>query len=289
MIDDSSQRYITACPVGCESRLVETRIMLPEGPLLECAACGQLVSQATRQRYDDTMRAFDDPGYNRPLAGAHERRVRVARRRLGIIAALRGRAPGEMRVLDIGCSRGQFVAAAAEAGFMAEGVEPAARIAAAAREAGLNVHTGFLHDVAFPEGSFDAVTLFEVLEHLKEPLTLMRECRRILKPGGVLCASTGNTQSWTVAAMGGRWDYFHLDQDGGHVSFYNPRSVALLAERSGFKLAKLTTSRVRFTESSQVSAPVHVLGKAAAELLSLPARLAGRGHDMTFYCVTTPS
>lgn len=275
--------YVTACPVGCAAPLAATRIVLREGALLECAECGQLVSQASAGRYADTMRAFDDPDYNQPLAGARERRARVSRRRLARIAALRGTPPAQMRLLDVGCSRGQFVAAAAACGFRAEGVEPAPAIAAAARAAGLNVHTGYLEDAAFADETFDALTLFEVLEHLKDPLTLLRECRRVLKSGGVLCATTGNTRSWTVVAMGARWDYFDLERDGGHVSFYNPRSLALLAQRAGFSVARIETSRVRFTESAQVPRALHVAAKAAAELLSLPARLAHRGHDMIGY------
>jgi 2-polyprenyl-3-methyl-5-hydroxy-6-metoxy-1,4-benzoquinol methylase len=188
-----------------------------------------------------------------------------------------------MRLLDVGCSRGQYVAAAEQFGFSAEGVEPAPRIAAAARAQGLNVHTGLLEEQAFPAASFDAITLFEVIEHLKEPLALMRECHRILKPGGIMCLSTGNTRSWTVAAMRGHWDYFDLEQDGGHVSFYNPHSLALLAERAGFTVADLETTRVRFTERSQVPLVVHTLAKAAAELLSFPAKLLHRGHQMLAY------
>ena len=44
---------------------------------------------------------------------------------------------------------------------------------------------GLLEELCFPDCSFDAVTLFDVIEHVGEPLPLMRECHRILKPGGV--------------------------------------------------------------------------------------------------------
>jgi 2-polyprenyl-3-methyl-5-hydroxy-6-metoxy-1,4-benzoquinol methylase len=229
------------------------------------------------------MESFDALDYNQPTGSELARRTTLARRRLARIRQLRGLAPETMRLLDVGCSRGQYVAAAEQFGFRAEGIEPAPRIAAAARAQGLNVHTGLLDEQCFPAASFDVITLFEVIEHLKEPLSLMRECHRILKPGGIVCLSTGNTRSWTVAAMRGRWDYFDLEQDGGHVSFYNPRSLALLAERTGYTVADIETSRVRFTERSQVPLIVHTLAKAAAELLSLPAKLMRRGHQMLAY------
>ena len=131
--------------------------------------------------------------------------------------------------------------------------------------------------------SFDAITLFEVIEHLKHPLPLLIECRRVLRPGGLLLISTGNTASWTAAAMRERWDYFHIARDGGHISFYNPRSVALLAARAGFTVERIVTTRVKFYEKTDVARWRYVTAKLLAEMLNLPAQLAGRGHDMLVY------
>ena len=80
--------------------------------------------------------------------------------------------------------------------------------------------------------------------------------------------------------MGARWDYFNIAKDGGHVSFYNPRSMALLATRCGFELTRLETARVKFYEKGEVPPWRYALAKAGAEILNLPARLARRGHDM---------
>ena len=236
---ESIQPYITACPVGCGAPLAPTAITLPEGPLRRCTACGQLLSQIGEPAYWQSMRQFDQRQFNLPAPHELERRLKVARRRLSRISALLKQPPAAIRVLDVGCSRGSFLAAGTRLGFHMEGVEPAASIAAAARAQGLNVRTGLLEDIGFAAASFDAVTLFEVVEHLKEPLALLRECRRVRRPGGLLVLSTGNTASWTVAAMQGRWDYFHIAKDGGHISFYNPRSVALLAMRSGFPVERI--------------------------------------------------
>lgn len=282
-MNSAQERYISACPVGCSTPLAVTDIVLPEGPLLACPECGQLVSQASTARYWETMAQFDRADFNQPAGRELKRRFALARRRLARIAALLGKPPVEVRLLDVGCSRGQLIAAAGELGFRAEGVEPAPHIAAAARATGLKVHTGLLEEQHFPDGSFDAVTLFEVLEHLKAPRTLLAECRRVLKPAGVLAISTGNTESWTVAAMGARWDYFQIAKDAGHVSFFNPASIRRLAGNCGFSVARIETARVRFHEKSNVSPWRYAMGKIAAELLNWPARLAGRGHDMLAY------
>ena len=279
MLDDG-RAFISTCPVGCTASLVVTDIVLPEGPLLRCADCGQLISQASAARYWETMAQFDRSDFNQPAGRELERRFTVARRRLTVIAALLNKSPATIRLIDVGCSRGQFVQAAAEQGFEAEGVEPAPHIAAAAQAAGLKVHQGVLEELDLPPGSFDAATLFEVVEHLREPRALLNACHRILKPGGILVISTGNAASWTARVMGARWDYFHISRDAGHVSFFNPASVRLLAARCGYTVERIATARVKFHEKQDVPRPLYFAGKLAAELLNFPARLAGAGHDM---------
>ena len=176
-----------------------------------------------------------------------------------------------------------FRSAATGAGYEAEGVEPAPQIAAAARAAGRHVHTGLLEEQHFGDAQFDAVSLFEVVEHLRSPIALLQECHRILRPGGIMLISTGNGASWTARTMKARWDYFQTRKDAGHISFFNPRSIALLAERTGFETAEVTTTRVRFAEKGDLPGAAFVLAKLAAEILALPARLGGQGHDMLAY------
>ena len=275
--------YVTSCPVGCTAPLVPAEYRLPEGVLRRCSGCGQLLSAVDEKRYWETMATFNAPGFNQPPAHEVQRRRSVANRRLQTLTRLLGKPPAETRVVDIGCSRGQFVGFAGEAGFQAEGVEPAPDIAAAARALGLNVRTGLLEEQRFDDATFDAASLFEVVEHLREPLPLLKECRRILKPGGVLLISTGNAASWTVAAMGARWDYFHIEKDGGHISFFNPASIGIMADNAGFSVERIETARVKFHEKGDASAMTYQLGKLAAELLNVPARYAQRGHDMLAY------
>lgn len=280
---EKKRPYLDSCPVGCLSPLVATDIVLPEGPLRRCHGCGQLVSRCDEERYRQSLSEFDDPQGTLPGPDSLARHVRRSEKCLLRIRRVLKKPPQEIRLLDIGCSTGAFIAVAHRMGFSAEGVEPAPKAARAAQKAGLRVHEGLLEERAFPDQAFDAVTLFEVIEHVRDAVSLVRECHRILRPGGVLVIGTGNTASWAVSFMRSRWEYFHIERHGGHISFFNPCSILLLAERCGFRADSLKTRSMRFFEKEDVHPVVYRLVKVVSELLNLPSQLFGKGHDMQVF------
>lgn len=282
-LDETSSRLIEHCPVGCDAPFVTSAIVLPEGPLLRCAGCGQLVSQCTATQYAHSLALYNTAEGTLPGAESVARHEKVSVRRLHKIFALIGKQPRETRILDVGCSSGAFLMSARKLGVDAEGVEPSAEAAETARKAGLKVFTGFLEAARFPDASFDAVTLIEIIEHLHDSRSLLSECRRILKPGGILLISTPNAASWTAQVMGTRWNGFSLTGMGGHCSFFNPVSIRMIAKRTGFEVVQIETRNVRFFERGQCPQAVHTAAKVVSEFLNWPARLARRGHDMLVF------
>ncbi|MFZ2525462.1 MAG: class I SAM-dependent methyltransferase [Candidatus Ferrigenium altingense] len=229
------------------------------------------------------MKEFDDSQGTLPKAGSEGGRLRRSKKFLDQIAKLLGQPPEKICLLDVGCSSGAFLHAAVKLGFRAEGVEPAPKAAATAQAAGLKVHQGLLQEAGYADGQFDAITLFEVIEHLQHPQDLLQECRRILRPGGILLIGTGNAASWSMAAMGARWEYLSIAKHGGHVSFFSPESIALLGQRAGFGVAAIRTRGVRFCEKGDCATPIHRIAKLAAEFLNIFAALTNKGHDMAVY------
>lgn len=277
-------RLITHCPVGCESELRETDMRLAEGNLLRCTICGHLVSQIGESEYHASMAEFDTPTGTLPSSaaqGRHDQRLAKIFARLRVMLGLR--TTDSFRLLDVGCSTGALMLSAIQCGIEVHGVEPAARAAQSAKAAGLDVFSGTLTEGAYPSAHFQAVTLMEVIEHLREPGDLLSEIYRILTPGGVLVIGTGNAASWTVRLMGARWDYFQIGHHGGHISFFTPDSLRRLAERCGFRVEQLETRRVRFVESYQASNLVFRVLKIVGEVLNPPARWTQNGHDMLVY------
>lgn len=274
------QPLIAACPLGCASNLNATKIILPEGALCRCSVCGQMVSQADADRYASSMLEFDDPRGTAPDPRAAARREQLAHRRVRALAAELGMATEGLRLLDIGCSSGAFLASARKLGCRVQGVEPATRAAESARAQGLEVFNGTLEAARFPAASFDAATLFEVIEHLVAPIDLLQEICRVLRPGGVLLVGTGNADSWTVRKLGAHWDYFSIDRHGGHISFFNPGSMRLAAERAGFATIRIETRNVNLQERFRRRSLRYRASKLLGQALNVPAQRAHRGHDM---------
>ena len=276
-------RYIETCPVGCKGSLQNTDIILSEGCLLRCSVCGQLISQCSQSQYRQSMNEFNIPEGTLPDSDSVERHFRRTRKWLSWISSKLNKPNHEIRLLDVGCSSGAFLTIASKLGFQAEGVEPAPQAAQGACSSGLKVHQGFLEDIKFPANTFDIVTMFEVIEHVRDAFPLLNECHRIIKPGGLLMIGTANTDSWTAGVMKSHWEYFDISRHGGHISFFNPQSIRVLAERSGFKVGSVKTHSVRFLEKEDATPFFYRIAKIIAELMNLPSRIFGKGHDMLIF------
>jgi 2-polyprenyl-3-methyl-5-hydroxy-6-metoxy-1,4-benzoquinol methylase len=281
----AGKRLFEQCPIGCAASLEASGISLKEGPLLRCPSCGHLVSSCTGQAHEASLGQWDSPGGTKPHPRSVARYRQVTARRLRSALRLLRTGSDQPRLLDVGCSSGALLGIATDLGFKVAGVEPAASAAKAAQRAGFEVFDGFLHEAHYPDETFDVITLFEIIEHVANPVDLIVECRRILKRGGVLALNTPNAASWTAMFMAGRWDGFSLTGMGGHVSFFSPSSIRQLARRANLAVAGLETRNVRFYEKSQCHFLVYAIAKNAAQLAALPARIAGRGHDLLVYLV----
>lgn len=144
------------------------------------------------------------------------------------------------RLLDVGCGNGEYLDRMRQLGWEVVGVEPDGSAACIARERlGLEVFAGSLEGAKFPDECFDAITMNHVIEHAGDPIGLLRECRRILKPGGKLMVITPNIQSLGRRILKEAW--LHWDPPR-HLFLFALHSLRLSAERSGLDVQDLRTT-----------------------------------------------
>lgn len=273
---------IEKCPNRCPEPLVPSGLVVRGGgELNRCDACGQLVSACDEAALNDGNKEWDRVEGTWPSPKDYARFLRRRTRDFRFISALVGKPFIKMRLLDVGCSNGAVVATAKEVGFDAEGVDTAELAILDGQRRGLNLHCGYLSDIAFEDARFDAITLYEVIEHVPDSYALIAECARLLKPKGVLLIGTGNVDSWTRVIRKGRWDF--LNSHVGHVNFFSPGSLKVLAPRVGLEVARVDTHSVKLKEQGETSTPVYRLVKVFTEMLNLPASLLGKGHQMEVY------
>ena len=151
----------------------------------------------------------------------------------------------EMRgkLLEVGCGDGSRLARLREQGWDVVGQEIDPQAAESARQRyGLRVHVGELGELSFPDGHFNVVIMNHVIEHVYDPVGIMKECHRILKDGGVFVATTPNIESYGYKVFGPDW--FGLDPPR-HLYLFSRETLKRVAEQAGFESPMIWTSPSR--------------------------------------------
>lgn len=143
------------------------------------------------------------------------------------------------RLLDVGCGSGVLLARMQSLGWEVDGVEVDPGGVAAARARGVRVFQGQLAEQNFPAHQFNAVYSAHVIEHVHDPVGLLRECFRVLKPGGTLAIITPNLGSWGHKHFGSAW--LNLDPPR-HLILFNARTLRRAAEGQGYVVERLDTT-----------------------------------------------
>lgn len=191
-------------------------------------------------------------------------------------------------LLDIGCGHGKFLALMRQFGWKVMGVEPDAEAADVAREKfGIDVVTGTLEEAAFPEDHFEAVTMGHVIEHVYDPIGLLKECHRVLKPNGNLVVTTPNVESLGHRNFQKSW--LPLDPPR-HLHLFPMGNLRACAERAGLKIKSVRTeahsSRWIYAESRIIQMRSD-LPEAALPISNRSLRLKGKGFQLYEYLLGT--
>lgn len=145
-----------------------------------------------------------------------------------LLARLQREHPGG-RVLDVGCAAGRKTSVMRDMGLDVVGLEPYEEGCHLAGEAhGLEVVCAYLQNADLPRESFDAITFFDVIEHVRDPLGDLKAARTLLRPGGAIYLKVPNLRSWQARLLGRWWAVLDPPR---HLHHFTPSSLrhALLA------------------------------------------------------------
>jgi len=219
-------------------------------------------------------------------------------------------------VLEVGCGPGLMLAALHRRGWRVLGIERNEAVAETARRA-LGVEIVATPVEALPaDAQFDLIIMFHVLEHIGEPVALLKECAKRLAPGGHLITNVPNFSSWQSRFAGSKW--LHLDVPR-HLVHYTPQTLSATLERAGLKLSGISFASLEHDPYGWVESTINILTRRtntltrflmgldpfglgvllsfvlgallvpAAMLLSVASWVARRGALMEAAAVTTTS
>ncbi len=235
--DPLAASAMARCPV-CDSDAPLTRLLVKDGfDLYRCVDCDHIVvhpfpsSEELARLYSfaggyQTHAAQDGV----PARAAHpkfaERIARIERHRAG------------GRLLDVGCSYGEFLGVARARGYDVQGVEMNPDTAALAAAQGIPVFAGSLADARFPDASFDIVHAGDVIEHLPDIHDFVSGIRRVLKPGGLFVVATPNHDAFFPRATLALYRVFRIPWSHAtppwHLHQFSVRSLERLLAEHGF-------------------------------------------------------
>jgi len=140
--------------------------------------------------------------------------------------------PQPLGVLDFGCYSGAFLCKL-PSGCRRYGIELSESASAVARQRGVEILGKTIKAIDAKYDNFDCITMFDVIEHLTTPVETLTSLSKLLRPGGTLIISTGDSDSllWRLHPM----SYYYYYNE--HLTFYNARWFRWFAQRAGLRIA----------------------------------------------------
>ena len=220
------------------------------------------------------------------LAGSVEK---VKRETAGFYldAAIRRLGAERGRLLDVGCGRGELMLEAAARGFEVSGVDLSAHAVNTVNErfGAVKATQGHLSDIGFPDEHFDVCVCSDVLEHVRDPVALLSEIRRVLKTGGVLFLVTPSIGRSIARLMREYW--FEIKPE--HLFYFDQETLQSALHRAGFRHIELIPNKKVLTVEYVHSHFRRFHVPALSRLVGLGSRLMPRGIRQRPFDTTTGS
>jgi 2-polyprenyl-3-methyl-5-hydroxy-6-metoxy-1,4-benzoquinol methylase len=209
--------------------------------VLKCSGCGLFYVDPIPSK-ELFNKAYSEEYYTPWLENQRMKRIKMWKSRLETLNNFSRR---QGNLLDAGCGECLFLELAREDGWDVTGTEISPFAVKYGRERlDLNILQGELKDIGFPDKTFDAVTMWHVLEHTTNPLVILKEIRRILKDDGVLILAIPNLNNivsqWAYRLVKGKRMHLFdpLDREL-HLYHFTPETIRLALEKAGFRIEEI--------------------------------------------------
>ncbi len=161
------------------------------------------------------------------------------------LRSLGGNGAAHRSLLEIGCGNGFFLEEALRQGYRdVWGVEPSRHaVSRAAEEIRPKIVCDVLRPGLFPDERFDVIVMFQVLDHLSSPDSILLLSWRMLKPGGAILALNHNVEAWSARLLGERSPIIDIE----HTFLYSPRTLRRLFEKCGFAVQRAGSVRNKYS------------------------------------------
>ncbi len=191
---------------------------------------------------------------------------------------------GQIKFLDVGCFDGKLLNAITKVtDWKTYGLEPNSKAAELARREGHQVWQGFAEDATFvvpQDMSFDVIHLGQTIEHLGDPLTVVRRLRGLLKPGGRMVLSTPNLNSKQIDLFGPTWSHWHPPY---HRFLFSPKSLKMMAKLADMELVRTRSYSHPYWTCMSVQLNKMGVGAAVPHTVNFSDEVVNEALSLTFW------
>lgn len=250
-LPENIQMESVPCPNGCESNDISVLTghdrlhgFSGEFTVVRCQQCGlertnpRPTADTIGYYYPDNYGPYissSKPNYSGPKGGISKLIFQLLSLKTRKLPPIK---PG--RMLEIGCSSGDFMMYAKSLGWVVEGIEFSATAVETARERGFMVHAGAVELASDPAENYELIVGWMVLEHLHQPSSVLMKLRTWISGNGYLVLSVPDSKSLSRRLFGNRNYDLHLPN---HLFHFNDKTIKNILEKNGWKVEKIFWQR----------------------------------------------
>jgi len=231
---------MNSCPI-CSGQKIKNYLLKENFNFFQCLNCGFIWVDVSKvnlfEYYNNTNYLHDKIGKGYVDYEADKAPMRSVY--TGLLNKIKLYRRGK-KLLDLGTASGYFLDVASQNDYLAEGIEINSSAVKEGWDRGRKIKQADILRNGYPDGLFDVITAFDLLEHLPpDKLTdYIAAIRKMLAENGILAIITVNTASWWAKIFGKKWHTFLPPE---HISYFNDKNIRLFLENNGFEILEIKT------------------------------------------------